>query len=466
MARRRNRLNEPAEKAYKCVMEECNFVLRNRFFPKHYVKHHERPTGRFVCSACDYKCSNKAICVTKHIRRAHKNSKARAIYNPFLNPEARRVKTEHTDECREEKLRAKPKRIRKVSKKKIDNCFLKNKRRSTRLSTARGSKDTTNEEIAVTDETKAGGKRKWKRNLNSDFERPAKKRRSDNLILNRDIPSTSRGVVHDVMEEEDDFVETEETTEREVDEAVTNDDESDDEEVSNNITSNQSFKSISTENERNIFPEQNLEQGSSISSPSDDKSDAEDSDEAEEEVIEENDVEIQEINEVNPVDADRIRRRRGRDRVIQLMGHVTAHNNYSEAEFDDLMLELMRKFTENPKWYELPTATLIEIMTGRNPDVIFWRQLSFPSRLGDVTKINDVHECILKSADKLQVNFIEYLVNSSEKFRKDLAKMLWKTLMLRAAVYRADETIAHSEELKKRLLSLRCLADAYKRANR
>ena len=72
MANGRNRPGEPAEKAYKCIIEKCNFELRNRFFPKHYVTHHEKHTGRFVCSACGYKCSNKARCILKHIRRAHK----------------------------------------------------------------------------------------------------------------------------------------------------------------------------------------------------------------------------------------------------------------------------------------------------------------------------------------------------------------------------------------------------------
>ena len=474
MVKRRNRIGEPAEVAYKCVIEECDFVLRNRFFPEHYITHHEMPTGRFKCNACTYKCSYKARCIIKHIRRAHKG-KARAVYNPFLNQEAHRVKTEHTDDCGDEKLAAKPKRIRKVLKKKTATTVRDNKRRVTRLSAARGSKDTTNE-VVVADETKAEGKRKWKRNLNPDFEMPAKKKRADNSILNRDIPSTSNGVVQDVMEEDDDSVTSEETTEREVDEAVTSDDESDDEEVSNNVTSNQSFKVIPTENSDTCTVEQVEENkiSSSLSSSDDESVDYNDtdSDDSDEEIEidnnpnlenEENDVEILEINEVNSVEADRIRRRRGRDRLIQLMGHMVAHNDYSEAEFDDLMLELMSKFTENP---EQSTSTLIEELTGRNPNIAFWYNLSCPSKLGDRAKINDVHECAVKSADKLQPNFIEYLVNSSERFRKDLAKMLWKTLMLRAAVYRADETIGHSEELKRRLLSLRCLTDAYKRANR
>ena len=50
----------------------------------------------------------------KHIRRAHRKGKATARFNPFLNPGERRIKTEHTDECRDEKLTVKPKRIRKV----------------------------------------------------------------------------------------------------------------------------------------------------------------------------------------------------------------------------------------------------------------------------------------------------------------------------------------------------------------
>ena len=37
MAKKRNSLGKPAEKAYNCIIEKCNFELKNRFFLKRYV---------------------------------------------------------------------------------------------------------------------------------------------------------------------------------------------------------------------------------------------------------------------------------------------------------------------------------------------------------------------------------------------------------------------------------------------
>ena len=118
MARKRNRSSEPAEIKYKCMEENCNHMSSIRFLPNHHLAQHGNQSGRFECSLCGYRCSNKAVCILKHICRAHRKGEAKARFNPYLNPGEHRVKTEHTDECRDEKLNVKPKRIRKSSVKK------------------------------------------------------------------------------------------------------------------------------------------------------------------------------------------------------------------------------------------------------------------------------------------------------------------------------------------------------------
>ena len=484
MVRRRNRSKEPAEKGYECIEEGCDSVVKNRFFPEHYETHHRMRSGRFECSICGYKCSNKAVCISKHIRRVHKNSEARVIYNPYLNQEECRIKNEHTDECGDEKAKVKPKRIRKVSKKKTTGKG-KNKRQA-----ARGSKDTINE-IVVADETEEmdlPAASRCKRNLEPDFERPAKRKRFDNLISNSDVTSTAReqGKHLDlVIEEEDDVITIEEIAEEEDSEVATSDDESENEETSSKITSNQSFRGTSAENNGNNISKQNLKQGEDSEEEEEDDDIIDDetidyddagSDESDESGVEEveienvivkteknEDDENQEVSEANPTDEDRIRKRMEIDRHVQLVGHINAHDRYSEAMFDDLIEDLISKFTTNPKQ---PTTNLIEELTGRNPHELIWNKVSCPSKLGDETKINEVLESVIESANKLQVHVIELLISTSKGFKKELAKKLWKTLKLRVAVYRVDETMGNSEELKVKLLSLKCLHEAYKKANR
>ena len=482
MVRRRNRSKEPAEKGYECIEEGCDSVVKNRFFPEHYETHHRMRSGRFECSFCGYKCSYKAVCIAKHIRRVHKNSEARVIYNPYLNQEECRIKNEHTDECGDEKAKVKPKRTR-ASKKKTSGKG-KNKRQA-----ARGSKDTINE-IVVADETEEmdlPAASRCKRNLEPDFERSAKRKRCDNLISNSDVTNTAKekGKHLDLVieEEEEDVI----TIEEEDSEVATSDNESENEETGSKITSNQPFRGTSAENNGNNISKQNLKQGEDSEEEEEDDDIIDDetidyddagSDESDESGVEEVEIEnvivkaeknedshhhSQEVSEANPTDEERIQKRMEIDRHIQLEGHIIAHDRYSEAMLDDLIEDLISKFTTNPKQ---PTTNLIKELTGKNPHELIWNKVSCPSKLGDETKINEVLESVIESANKLQVHVIELLISTSKGFKKELAKKLWETLKLRAAVYRVDETMGYSEELKVKLLSLKCLYEAYKKANR
>ena len=87
--------------------------------------------------------------------------------------------------------------------------------------------------------------------------------------------------------------------------------------------------------------------------------------------------------------------------------------------------------------------------------------------MGDPAYIKATHDCIILSAEKLQVVFTNYLVESSELFRLRLADMIWRTMMWKAAVVRVEiENNGNDEELRRKVLSLRILRDAYGKASR
>ena len=453
--------------------ENCNHMASIRFFPNHHLAQHGNESGRFECSLCGYKCSHKAICVVKHIRREHRKGNAMARFNPFLNLGERRVKTEHTNECRDEKVTVKPKRIQKAVGKKTSGKRRGGKKKS---KPTESSKDTTKEIVVAKENAEAvpstsGG---YKRNLESEFERPAKRKRAENSNPNDEIPSTSREVAQGVMEEEDDV------TEGDIDGFLI-ENESEDKDDEDDIASEQSPNSESTESDddvivveveeiendeeedEDIFEDNLVDYNDSETNESDKESNEGELDR----VIktEANNEETQEVNaSITSTREEKIQRRREIDEHMRLLGHIKAHNEYSEVLFSDLIEELVGKYTENP---EKSTAELIEELLEMNPHKIQWSKISLPSRIGDETKIEDTHESVIKSAERYQVDVIEFLVNSSKRFSKQLAIMIWETLKVKTAVYRLEEeTLGNGEEMKRKALVLRCLHDAYKQANR
>ena len=126
------------------------------------------------------------------------------------------------------------------------------------------------------------------------------------------------------------------------------------------------------------------------------------------------------------------------------------------------MLELLEKWTENQRQ---TTEDLIESVGQRDPNVMNLVDMVCPANIGNEAYIDTIHECVIESSRKLQIHFTNLLISSSKKFRKKLGKKIWRTLMTKAAEYRFDEQKKVDESiLKEKVLALRVLSDAYRKA--
>ena len=470
MAKERvKRGGEPAERAYRCLTNNCRKKLRNRYFPEHYEEIHQLQTGRFECSSCNFMCSRQARCIIKHIKKAHKSDAATAIFNPFKCQEAPRIKGEHTDDCRREKLMAKvaTKKARKVTARKTTA----KRKGKVNNQVGNSSKDTTAQEI-VADET--GKKRKFRRNLGTEFEEPARKRRAkkdSNPTI--DSPSTSS---HDDTEEikiEYEMFVSEELTDKEIEEIVVSDSESEDEDDNDDIPVNETVN-VTTGNVV-AAPEQNPVLAESYDEINEDDVENELADDTEVETepenvnfqvrlpIEQVNNQNQEVDEANLTVAELTQRRMELEKNIRLTAYINSHNQYTERLYDNLLMDLISQFTANP---QQSTTSLIQELTHRNPHVSFRDHLSCPFLMGSERSLDEVHECVIQSSEKLQVHFINYLIDSSEEFRFRLAEKIWKTLMTKTATYWIEAENGENEGLKWKVLELKCLSDAFKKANR
>ena len=151
------------------------------------------------------------------------------------------------------------------------------------------------------------------------------------------------------------------------------------------------------------------------------------------------------------------------EKNIRLTAYINSHNQYTERLYDNLLMDLISQFTANP---QQSTISLIQELTQRNPHESFKDHLSCPSLMGSERNLDEVHECVILSSEKLQVHFINYLIDSSEEFRFRLAEKIWKTLMTKTATYRIEAENGENEGLQWKVLELKCLSDAFKKANR
>ena len=126
------------------------------------------------------------------------------------------------------------------------------------------------------------------------------------------------------------------------------------------------------------------------------------------------------------------------------------------------MLELLERWTDDQRQ---TTEDLIESVGQRDPHVMLLRDMVCPENIGDETYIDAVHECVVASSERLQIHFANFLIISSKRFKDELARKIWKTLMIRAAEYRFDELKKVDENvLREKVLALRVLSDAYRKA--
>ena len=466
MVRRKN----PGGKRKNCIVASCTMKLKNSDFPQHYSQMHGSETGRFECNKCNYSCSNSDICIDNHIDKAHEEEdKAEASFNPRREPDFPRITNQCTDQCRDEKVKV---RMRSKASKKDSHLPVREVEKSSQSPSIRlsmnsqaraaipaGSMNGQNGSVVKTKKPRVNSnennvnKRKSNDGEQSNIEDTPKRRKPDEVETSSEIRNTARSSVQAGKGKPNKSVVTSETPGVEFRQAIFGD--SDDEDTADNHTETRQMEgNVETENEGR-------------SSRLNDQDEDSDNYEGDTNYDEENE-QVETINppidveEREPSAAERKRRREEIDREAYFESFTKAHNRYTLLEFEDLLMDLLRKWTDNP---EQKTEELITNIGGKNPHVMDVNDMMCPPKFGDEALIESIHGCVLESSRRLQIHMINLLISTSVNFKGELARRIWQSLMMETAKYRyaVSEQVAENI-LRDQILALRVLYDAYKKA--
>ena len=472
MVRRKN----PGGKLRKCIVASCTVKLKNSDFPLHYSQIHGSETGRFECSQCGYSCSNSDICIDNHIDKAHeKEDKAEASFNPKRKSDSPRITNQCTDQCRDEKVKVsgRSKAFKKDSKKVNENplpvreversshnpSIRLSKISQTRATNPAGNMNGQNGSVVRAKKSRVNSnennvnKRKSNDGEQSNIENTPKRRKSDEAETSSGIRNTARSSVQAGKGKPNKSVVTSETPGVEFRQAIFGD--SDDEDTADNHTETRQMEgNVETENEGR-------------SSRLNDQDEDSDNYEGDTNYDEENE-QVETINppidveEREPSAAERKRRREEIDREAYFESFTKAHNRYTLPMFEDLLMDLLRKWTNNP---EQKTEELITNIGGKNPHVMDVNDMMCPPKFGDEALIESIHGCVLESSRRLQIHMINLLISTSVNFKGELARRIWQSLMMETAKYRYAMSEQVGENiLREQILALRVLYDAYRKA--
>ena len=465
MVRRKN----PRGKLKNCAVARCTTKLKNSEFPQHYLNVHESDTGRFECSGCGYQCSNSDICIQNHIDEIHEEEEnAEASFNPFRKQNLPRITNQHTDQCRDDRVKVKvkskaPKKVSQEREKVEMRTITVSMNSQPRVVIPAGNMNTQTENVVrakksrvITNENNAN-KRRSNEVEQVDVEVTPKRRKPDEAGTSTKTRNTARGSVQagkGKSKKLNGSVITSKTPGEVFRQVVFGDDDEDDT-ADNDAETRQMQRSLETESEA---------RGSGLNDQSDDSDNDGgdinyDADSDREQIM---DPPIQRVEESQLSDAELTRRRVEKDRKAYIESFTKAHDDYTVLEFDNLMLELLERWTDNQRQ---TTEDLIENVGQRDPHMMFLKDMVCPENMGDETYIEAVHECVVESSKRLQIHFINFLISSSKRFKEELARKIWRTLMTKAAEYRFDELKKVDENvLKEKVLALRVLSDAYRKA--
>ena len=470
MARGKSKVDHPREKLYECQHVNCTAQLRNSDFPQHYLRAHNSDTGKFECSGCNFQCSFSDICIENHIDEVHEDEKVEASFNPLNDHKNPRITNKHSDQCGDMvvKVKAKRKVPRRISQGNSPALVSKETVTVRMNSQARavvttGNMNTPTEVVRakksrVIINSNSANKRRSNEVEQVDVEVTPKRRKSDEAGTSNKTRNTARGSVQAVKVKSKKLNETVLTSETPVEvfrQVIFGDDEDN---TADNTAEREMPEDVETEPGLMSVPAT----GSGLSNQSDES----DEDVGEFNYEEESDQEQSRappvVEEAQLPPGEIKRRRVEKDKKAYIEAFVKAHISYTFFEFDDLMLELLERWTNEPRQ---TTEELIENVGGRDPHAMFLVDMVCPANIGDEEYVEEVHECVVASAKKLHINFVYFLISSSKRFKVELARKIWRSLMIKAAEYRFDEQRKVDEDvLKEKMLALRILCEAYRRA--
>ena len=466
MVRRKN----PRGKLKNCAVARCTAKLKNSEFPQHYLNVHESDTGRFECSGCGYQCSNSDICIQNHIDEVHEEEEnAEASFNPFRKQNLPRITNQHTDQCRDDRVKVKvkskaPKKVSQEREKVEMRTITVSMNSQPRVVIPAGNMNTQTENVVrakksrvITNENNAN-KRRSNEVEQVDVEVTPKRRKPDEAGSSTKTRNTARGSVQagkGKSKKLNETVVTSETPGEVFRQVIFGDDEDN---TADNTAEREMPEDVETEPGLMSVPAT----GSGLSNQSDES----DEDGGEFDYEEESDQEQSKappvVEEAQLPPGEITRRRVEKDKKAFIEAFVKAHISYTFFEFDDLMLELLERWTNEPRQ---TTEELIENVGGRDPHAMFLVDMVCPANIGDEEYVEEVHECVVASAKKLHINFVYFLISSSKRFKVEVARKIWRSLMIKAAEYRFDEQRKVDEDvLKEKMLALRILCEAYRRA--
>ena len=472
MARGKSKVDQPREKLNDCYYDNCLAQLRNSDLPQHYLKVHKQDTGKFECNGCNFQCSFSDICILNHIEEDHVDEKVEASFNPLNDPSNPRIINKHTDQCG---INMRKVKARKVPRKIIQGISPTVAAMETvtvsmisqaRAAVPTGNMNSPNEVVRakksrVSINSNSADKRRNDAEQ-SDVEATPKRRKemqdgatsSYEANTPADTPRTARSKAQAEKgrgKKSNRVNKTPEVSTREVREAVISE--------NNDAATENIARQIPEDVETEPIAGSSGSSGLNSDDSDDDADDTVYDAESDQEQITSPPIQVEEAQLPR---AEIKRRRVEKDKKAFIESFIKAHISYSYYEFNDLILELLEKWTDEP---EQTTEELIENIGGRNPHVMFLREMNCPENIGDESCVDVAHECVVASSDKLHIHFVQFLITSSQRFKAELARKIWKTLVMRAAEYRFEEQIKVDEEvLKQKMLALRVLCDAYKKA--
>ena len=462
---RRNSI-EFRNKLHECIVEDCEAQLKNKDLPDHYLTEHGSETGRFQCNAknCDFSCSNSDICIENHILEVHGRGNAFASFNPLRKKDLLRIRNKCTDQCGEKKVKVngKKKKVNQESEIVVLETVTLSMTSKSKTAIAEGTNSQVqnatrmNKTRASNDESNSN-----KRRRDSDVgETPERRRRGDESGTSSvETPSSARNRVQAEKgkggkgKRSKVVATASDMTSEEVRRDVIEEDENI---VANNSHTSQRQEDIETG------------EGTSESGTSDQENETDEEDDTiyDAESDQENVVDmvppinIEEADEATVPRAELAKRRGVKNKRAFMKFFTQACEEYTLREFYDYMEVLLEQRTDNPRQ---STEELIENLGNRNPHLMILNEVTFPVGAGDIAYIEAVHESIVESSRKLQIDFVRFLVKSSKKFIGHLTEKIWESLMAKTAEYMYSEHMKDDESiLIEKVLGLRVLYEAYR----
>ena len=447
----------------KCLLD-CGKIMRARTMAKHIEKDHKHKFGQYRCTVCNFQCGVSGHCIASHWKKAnHKERKVPYIFDPLI--QAVRDTEEHSQMCWNEKGKLFKQKINR-SKAKVNLDFAgevgnnfsneqnfivdtheitimpKMLESSTNASTRGGKRpreSLSNEKVSkkrevseISDWEAAGPSRPdtSKKPKVSEQKQVSEKESDDEdeIVTLEDIltPATEKRISP---------VANEETVKDDESEEDEDDDYSDDE----NDDISYDVQEVGVNNEEGHAPLVEVpEERPNI--------------ERRNQEWDQNQRDIRRTSE-NPRN-DRLRF----DSDSLLEAFKIMHSRYSIQFMSDWIGEMLLQFTRNPN---STAGELIAELYHTDVKDEDETQTFKPTVKGLNANVDEVIECIVKNAEAFFVPTMYYVLGTNSMHSQVLGERIWKIIVERSAIWRAESSVKDRNEAMKELTVIKVLLDGF-----